>query len=66
MPREVSAEASVPTFDARESYSTTTEVPFTEMPEERAEVLEHGEMIPVPTVEQRRFSAPMTDWDPIQ
>ena len=41
----------------------TSEPPLTEQPE-FAESLEHGEVTAVPTVEQRRFSAPMADWDP--
>ena len=44
----------------------TTEMPLTERPEGRAEVLEQGDITPVPTLEQRRFSAPLTEWDPLQ
>ena len=31
---------------------------------EMFESIEQGEVTPIPTVEQRRFSAPMADWDP--
>ena len=48
-----------------ETPLTKTELPFTERVEP-AESIAQGETTPVPTVEQRRFSAPMADWDPIR
>ncbi|KAF2718294.1 glycosyltransferase family 8 protein [Polychaeton citri CBS 116435] len=45
-----------------EALATTTEAPFTE-PGERAEEIQHGNIEPTPTVQQRRFSAPMMEWD---
>lgn len=40
----------------------TPEAPFTE-PGEPAENIDMGIIAPVPTVEQRRFSAPQMEWD---
>jgi glycogenin len=44
---------------------TAVEVPFTE-PGEEAENLEQGVTEPVPTIEQRKFSAPQMEWDATQ
>ena len=41
-----------------------TEVPLSEKAPEYLESIEQGEITPTPTVEQRRFSAPLADWDP--
>ena len=43
----------------------TSEPPLTEEIEPAESILQ-GETTPAPTVEQRRFSAPMADWDPIR
>ena len=48
-----------------EMPTTTSELPLTEKIEP-AESIQQGETTPVPTAEQRRFSAPMADWDPIR
>ena len=45
-----------------EAPLTTTEQPFTD-PGERLEHISQGTEVPVPTVEQRRFSAPQAEWD---
>ncbi|KAL9062556.1 MAG: hypothetical protein Q9157_008819 [Trypethelium eluteriae] len=45
-----------------EAPITTTEQPFTD-PGERVENIQQGAEQPVPTVEQRRFSAPYSEWD---
>lgn len=45
-----------------EAPSTSTEQPFTD-PGERSENIDQGKEEPVPTQEQRRFSAPHMDWD---
>ena len=44
---------------------TTIRLPSTEKAEP-GESIAQGETILMPTVEQRRFSAPMADWDPIR
>lgn len=59
--------ASIPVAPAEQEQEpelpfNTTETPLTEKTEP-AERIEQGEVKPVPTVQQRRFSV---DWDPIQ
>ena len=45
----------------------TSEEPFLEKTETDAvESINKGEAMPVSTLEQRRFSAPQTEWDPIR
>ncbi|KAL9119574.1 MAG: hypothetical protein Q9187_003871 [Circinaria calcarea] len=48
-----------------EISTETSEPPLTEEIEP-AESIQQGETTPAPTLEQRRFSAPMADWDPIR
>ena len=48
-----------------EAPMNTTELLLSEMTIV-AESIQRGEVTPVPTVEQRRFSAPMSEWDPIR
>ncbi|KAI9692317.1 MAG: glycogenin glucosyltransferase [Bathelium mastoideum] len=60
-----SALASYPTHtETREPEApiVTTEQPFTD-PGDPVENIAYGNDIPVPTVEQRRFSAPQAEWD---
>ena len=57
--------ASVPVAPESKPPTTSTELPLTEKPE-HGESLAQGEVQPIPTAEQRRFSAPMMEWDPIQ
>jgi glycogenin glucosyltransferase len=45
-----------------EAPVTTTEMPFSE-PGEPAENIDHGVVEPVPTSQQRKFSAPQMEWD---
>lgn len=33
---------------------------------ERSESIQQGDVTPTATMQQRRFSAPMTEWDPVQ
>lgn len=42
--------------------AASTEKPLADQPE-LIETLQKGDYEPTPTVEQRRFSAPMADWD---
>lgn len=48
-----------------EMPTKTSELPLAEEIEP-AESIKQSETTPVPTLEQRRFSAPMADWDPIR
>lgn len=50
------------TIKEPEALVNTTELPLTEKTE-LAEEIQQGELTPIPTVQQRRFSV---DWDPIQ
>lgn len=50
---------------ASEDNVTKTEPPLTENIE-RSESIQQGEATSTPTVQQMRFSAPMTEWDPVQ
>lgn len=52
----------VPTIKEPEALVDTTERPLTEKTE-LVEEIQQGELTPIPTVQQRRFSV---DWDPIQ
>lgn len=45
-----------------QATAVTTEPSFTE-PTQRAEAIEQGLIQPVPTAQQRKFSAPYMDWD---
>ena len=47
-----------------EQETPASEVPLSEKAPEQLESIEQGDITPTPTVEQRRFSAPLTDWDP--
>lgn len=42
--------------------SIPTDQPFTD-PAEQSEILDQGLQQPVPTLEQRKFSAPEMEWD---
>lgn len=50
---------------ASEDNVTNIELPLTENIE-RSESIQQDEATSTPTVQQRRFSAPMTEWDPVQ
>ncbi len=50
---------------ASEDNATNTELPLTENIE-RSGSIQQGEAPSAPMVQQRRFSAPMTEWDPVQ
>jgi len=52
----------IPTIKEPEALVDTTERPLTEKTE-LVEEIQQGELTPIPTVQQRRFSV---DWDPIQ
>ncbi len=56
-----------PVGEEREPAGTVTiaEGPATQKTE-LGESIEQGEVRPTPTVQQRRFSAPKVEWDPIQ
>ncbi|KAF2257751.1 nucleotide-diphospho-sugar transferase, partial [Lojkania enalia] len=53
---------SIPTIIEPEGSETATELPPSE-PGERVENIDQGVVEPMPTVEQREFSAPQMDWD---
>jgi hypothetical protein len=46
-----------------EHVAPPLEPPMGDQPE-RVEEIQQADFTPVPTVEQRRFSAPQSDWDP--
>lgn len=48
-----------------EDSGTNTEPPLTENIE-RSESIQQGEVSPPSTIQQRRFSAPLTEWDPVR
>ncbi len=52
----------VPTIEEPEALVNTTELSLTEKTE-AAEDIQQGEVTPISTAQQRRFSV---DWDPIQ
>ncbi|MCJ1404946.1 glycogenin glucosyltransferase [Xylographa trunciseda] len=66
-----SFEPSITELYAKESsghdiLTSSAEQPFSEKAEVVQEGVRQGDVLPVPTVEQRRFSAPSSDWDPIR
>jgi glycogenin len=56
---------SAPDAPSPQSPTTTVEEPVTERSPD-AEVMDQGIIEPVPTTEQRRFSAPKMEWDATQ
>jgi glycogenin len=46
-----------------EDVAYPVEAPMGDQPE-RVEEIQQVDFTPTPTVEQRRFSAPQSDWDP--
>ncbi|MCJ1384637.1 glycogenin glucosyltransferase [Xylographa soralifera] len=54
--------------DSDGSYIPTSsaEQPLSEKAEVNRENTRQGDVLPVPTTEQRRFSAPTSDWDPVR
>ena len=45
---------------------SSSEQPLSEKAETAQEAVKRGDIVPVPTIEQRRFSAPSSDWDPVR
>lgn len=58
----IEGNTSAPTIVEPEAPATTTEPPMTE-PGEAAENIDQGLAEPTPTVQQRKFSAPLLEWD---
>ena len=52
--------------DGNHVSASSAEQPLSEKMETNQEKTRQGDILPVPTVEQRRLSAPSSDWDPVR